>query len=188
MPTDKLQIPLLQSVFEQMNIEVISRAKQEGFDESTVHCSAFMDIRYLGQSSEITIPLTDFAIDHNLITEATASFEKEFERTYGHRGSSTVFEIVNCRMLARVSRGVAHDHAWDYQDINPAENNSTRKIVIDPQTGPINTKIVTRTQLSAEPLSGPIIVEEYDSTTLVPPGWTVHIGKNWNMIITLAVT
>ena len=188
MPTDKLQIPLLQSVFEQMNIEVISRAKQEGFDESTVHCSAFMDIRYLGQSSEITIPLTDFAIDHNLITEATASFEKEFERTYGHRGSSTVFEIVNCRMLARVSRGVAHDHAWDYQDINPAENNSARKIVIDPQTGPINTKIVTRTQLSAEPLSGPIIVEEYDSTTLVPPGWTVHIGKNWNMIINLAVT
>ena len=91
-------------------------------------------------------------------------------------------------MLARVSRGVAHDHAWDYQDINPAENNSTRKIVIDPQTGPINTKIVTRTQLSAEPLSGPIVVEEYDSTTLVPPGWTVNIGKIWIMIITLAVT
>ena len=187
MPTDKLQIPLLQSVFEQMRIEVITRAKQEGFDESTVHCSAFMDIRYLGQSSEITIPLTRLAIDQKLITETTASFEKEFERTYGYRGSSTVFEIVNCRMLARVSRGVAHDYAWDYQDIDPAENNSTRKIVIAPRVGPINTTIVTRTQLGAEPLSGPIVVEEYDSTTLVPPDWAVHIGKNWNMIIKLEV-
>jgi len=52
-----------------------------------------------------------------------------------------------------------------------------------PRTGLVSTPIVARKDLTARPRSGPVIVEEYDATTVVPPGWTAQIDADYNIVV-----
>jgi N-methylhydantoinase A len=40
--------------------------------------------------------------------------------------------------------------------------------------GHVDTPVIGRADLGDKPTAGPLIVEEYDSTAVVPPGWTAH--------------
>jgi N-methylhydantoinase A len=38
--------------------------------------------------------------------------------------------------------------------------------------------VLGRAALGAAPLAGPLVIEEYDSTTVVPPGWAARLGAH----------
>jgi N-methylhydantoinase A len=59
-----------------------------------------------------------------------------------------------------------------------------RSAYFGPNTGWLETPVRSRTELVA-PIEGPLIIEEYDSTCLVPPGATARLDGATNIIITL---
>ena len=56
----------------------------------------------------------------------------------------------------------------------------TRRAYFGPQQGWQEAQIVNRSALKT-PYPGPCIVEEYDTTCLVPPGWTARLDEFGNI-------
>jgi N-methylhydantoinase A len=63
----------------------------------------------------------------------------------------------------------------------PAQN--SRQAYFGPSEGWIETTIVGRAELAEKPMEGPIIMEEYDATTVIPPGAKAHTDDWGNVII-----
>lgn len=57
-----------------------------------------------------------------------------------------------------------------------------REAYFGPDEGWRETPLVTRGELAGGPHAGPLIVEEYDATAVIPPGWAVSLDA-WGNIV-----
>ena len=60
-----------------------------------------------------------------------------------------------------------------------------RQAYFGPQTGWLATPVIARSALTATPREGPLIVEEYDATCLVPPDARAMLDAGGNIVIEL---
>jgi N-methylhydantoinase A len=67
----------------------------------------------------------------------------------------------------------------------PAATARRRAVHFTRGAAAVDTPVVTRTSVAAAPTPGPLIVEEYDSTVVVPPGGTVRRDPFGNLLIAL---
>ncbi len=174
---------VVQAALGEMRDELIARAREEGFAPELITCSAFLDLRYAGQSSEITVPFPASRVTADALRAAEDAFEAEFERTYGHRGERKEFELVNCRLVAAVTRQAEHAATWVVQPEEVSGAPPPREAYFGPGFGTFRTPVLTRGMLGRDPRPGPLIVEEYDSTVVVPPDCRVHLDERGNIII-----
>ena len=184
--TANADLPDLQAVFDEMRDELLARARDEGYEPDVVKCSGYVDLRYRGQSSEITVGLASLRLSDEALRDAEATFEAEYERTYGHRGDVKAFELVNCRVVGRVVRGVAHEARWSLDERAPGTDGARRDTYFGPEAGLVSTPILSRGDLDASARPGPAVIQEYDSTILVPPGWTMRRDRHGNIVLEVA--
>ena len=59
-----------------------------------------------------------------------------------------------------------------------------RRAYFGPAHGAIATPVITRAALGATPRPGPLLLDEYDATTLVPPGCAARLDAHGNIVIT----
>ena len=156
--TANADLPDLQAVFDEMRDELLARARDEGCEPDVVECSGYVDLRYRGQSSEITVGLASLRLTDEALREAEATFEAEYERTYGHRGDVKAFELVNCRVVGRVVRGVAHEARWSLDEHAPGTEGVRRDAYFGPEAGLVSTPILSRGELDASVRPGPAVI------------------------------
>lgn len=176
---------LIASVFAEMRAELIARLRTEGYAESAISVTAFADLRYRGQSSEITVPVAAHAFTADELRAAEERFEAEFERTYGHRGQNKEFEMVTCRLIAAVARGAEHAAAWAVARISAAQRE--RNVYFGPVYGAVATPVVERAALGENAQHGPLVVQEYDTSVVVPPDCTAALDAQHNIVMEIAV-
>jgi len=101
---------------------------------------------------------------------------------YGHHDGIDRIELVNLRVVARAVR---EPLLKGMKRVNgtAASAGSTRPAYFGRQHGVLDTRVVGRDQLTVEAQVGPRIVEEYDATTVVPPGWTAHRDSLGNILL-----
>ncbi|GBQ30842.1 hydantoinase/oxoprolinase family protein [Gluconacetobacter azotocaptans] len=141
------------------------------------------DLRYVGQAFEITIPFSaEGALDDRARRGLRQRFESEYERIYGYRLAETAVEIVTLRLTARVPKGNRKLPGYVFPQSTPA---TTRDVYFGPEFGRVATMVVGREALTAKPGPGPMIIEEYEGTTIVPPDCHVRVDDHANIVITL---
>jgi N-methylhydantoinase A len=154
--------------------------RMSGADEYT----RFADMRYVGQSSELRIRVPAGEVTDETLAELREAFDAEHERTYGHRGDDQRVEIVNLRLRGASAQPGRHK---DELFAAPARNGSyaargaTRGAYFS--AGRIETPVVARVAVPLDPTPGPLIVEDMDATTVVPPGATCRLDALGNLII-----
>jgi N-methylhydantoinase A len=163
--------------------ELLKTLADEGYPESRVRLEGFADLRYRGQSFELSVPFTLDAkgrLDLNAIAER---FGEEHERAYGHRTPDGEVELVNLRFAGRglAERPAAITAAGEVSAA--AMGLSSRDAYFGPSHGWQRAKILRRSDLNSRPLAGPAIVEEYDTSVVVPPGATVWRDEQQNILI-----
>jgi N-methylhydantoinase A len=146
-----------------------------------LECSRFADLRYRGQAFELTIPVPNHRLTALDIATLVEDFGREHERTYGHRAQDEPVEIVNVRLVARIEREQWSATRGPIRE-ERVSSGATRDAYFGREVGLQSTAIVTRAELSAA-LSGPLIVDEYDATTLVPPGATACLDEHGSIVI-----
>jgi N-methylhydantoinase A len=182
-PTDILQPGDVEQVFH--DLEDVARATlaDEGYVDGACHLVRSVDARYVGQSFELRL-----ALDGGAFTQATlASLERRFgdehERTYGHRADTDPIELVNLRVAATglgdSPRGSRAVRSGDRSASGPGN----RPAYFGPRHGTLDTRVLGRADVTTEPLRGPVIVEEYDTTTIVPPSCAVWRDPSDNLVI-----
>ena len=153
-----------------LRVSGLGRLGTDGFPDDSILLSFGADIRYLGQSSELTVPFdpkTVLAEGFEVLHEA---FQRLYKITYGYTNDEPV-ELVNIRLAARGVRanrlafeGVeAHVVALDIPD-------SERRAWFPPGGEYVATPTMARTVVSARAVKGPAILEAYDTTIVLPPG------------------
>jgi len=178
---------VLRRVLEEMRADLAARIRAEGFGEEAVQMRALADLRYRGQSSEIMVALASLDPDGAALREAEEAFESEYERIYGHRGDHRVFELVNCHLVATVIRGVEHQGRWPEEALGGTATFATREVYFGPETGSVRTPVLGREALDEHLRPGPLLVQEYDTTIVVPPGCHASRDRHGNVLVDLPV-
>ncbi|MGC9369499.1 MAG: hydantoinase/oxoprolinase family protein [Paracoccaceae bacterium] len=156
-------------------------------EDLTVRCLA--DLRYVGQAFELTVELSpdeEGIFRPEVMAEA---FGVEHERTYGHRGeASEPVECINLRVAAIVKSKDTILETLSSTALERAvqeEPTKTRSAYWGAKYGVFETPIIGRNALVGDVMEGPVIVEEYDSTVVVPPKTKVTLDEQGNIDITL---
>ena len=155
----------------------------EGFDENNREVFTQVDMRYEGQASELTVRMPSELVTRQGLAALAESFEQEHERTFGYRTKAS-YQLVNIRVIAR---GFSQEPRVPDQLEVPGNaginSTSNRKAYFGPNVGWMDTPVIDRAALDASIRIGPTIVEEYDSTCIVPPGWNVSIDRWKNIVL-----
>jgi N-methylhydantoinase A len=113
-------------------------------------------------------------------------FGQEHERTYGHRaGPEEPVELVNAQLIgmgipdqSRIPEKVTVERR------GPQGALPNRQAYFGRDIGWIDTPVLHRSDL-AKSMSGPLIIEEYDATCLVPPNAKASLDEFGNILIDL---
>lgn len=146
-----------------------------------------LDVRYRGQSSELSIPVV-LPFSAEVVAQSVKAFHVEHERTYGYHSLGEPTQIVNLRLRVRAAAGDALDVQADL--ISPAIKTRIggvtghRSVYFGKRWGWLDAPVVRRETVTAA--TGPLIIEEYDTTIIVPPGALVKRDMTGSIRIDLS--
>ena len=162
---EDLQAPALEQIQAQMQKRQLAQFAAEGFgaDQVGLRCSA--DVRFRGQTSEISVDLADGPISPEGVARLRADFVREHERLYGHRSDpDNPVEVVAVRLVGQAGvRGLGHGLETAVQ---PVAGGGSRTAYFAGET--LAVPLVDRRDLE-QGAEGPLLIDECDSTIVVPP-------------------
>ena len=171
---DKIDYQKLNRLSELLRVEASEVMAGEGLQTGNVDLQLSLDLRYAGQSSELTIDIVDPAISPHTIAAAAERFHREHERTYGYCSRDEHIQLVSIRLRARSREGndslsLSSSVRAGADRGKPIFESADRRVFFGPELGWISTPVIRRNGLSAHEGAGPLIIEEYDTTIVVPP-------------------
>ncbi|HET7874484.1 MAG TPA: hydantoinase/oxoprolinase family protein [Methylomirabilota bacterium] len=174
----------LQAAVEAMEGEAERLLRAQGQVEG-VEIERAADLKYQGQSFELTVPLPGLWRGGEGAQELAEAFAKEHERTYGHRAEGDPVQLVNLRLTARVRRPA--ERAAVHLPASRRAARGERPAYFGPAHGIVRTPVIGRGDLGARLEPGPLLIDEYDATTLVPLGSTACLDAHGNIVIATGV-
>jgi N-methylhydantoinase A len=182
--THQIEPSELVGVFDDLEAEarqVLEREQAGG--EQQIELS--LDVRYYGQTPYMNIVLDEVPGDRDAIDAIVERYGEEYEREFGYRFDSDMatVEFVNARAAAI---GVTADTELQRaaQTNGRLEPRRTRQVYFEESGGFVETPIYERAGLVKDTrIAGPAIVEQSDTTVLVPPGTTLAVDQYLNIII-----
>ncbi len=129
-----------------------------------------MDMRYLGQNYELSLPVKDGRLVAKSLTRLIAEYHRRHRAIYGYDMPAQKVEVVNLRLVVTVERRApTHEKHRAARTTVKQAVIETRKVWF-PETGFVSTPVYDRDKLPINArINGPAIVEQMDTTTVVPP-------------------
>lgn len=156
----------------------------EGFADSDRLFIRELDLRYAGQGYEIRTPLE--GIEASPMTQAgLAAIEARFHELHlamhGHSALDQAIEVVSYRVRVRAPVPKQDLPARDALSDDIAKPTGTRTVTFDGRTH-YEAPVYARTELTASVIEGPAVIEQFDATTVLPPGWRARLDKFGNIV------
>jgi N-methylhydantoinase A len=142
------------------------------------------DMHYWGQSHDLTVTIPFRVLGDRDVGELAELFEAEHESTFGHRAEGEGIILVALRVTGHVTRSKAgEDKLATAMPSGEKRGVETRRAFFGAKTGYCEAAVIVRRQLGAKPLPGPLLIEEYDSVTVVPPGARAALDAGGNIAV-----
>ena len=132
--------------------------------------SWLIDLRYLGQNYELSLAVKDGRLDAKSLARLIRRYHARHRESYGYDMPGQPVETVSLRLVVAVERP-----APTHEKHHPVHGTMKdavieRRKVWFPETGFVTTPVYDRDRLPADcRITGPAIVEQMDTTTVVPP-------------------
>ncbi|MGO1181516.1 MAG: hydantoinase B/oxoprolinase family protein [Micrococcaceae bacterium] len=176
----------IQGHFDRLEAQAKAQLDAENVPADRRRMRWLADARYEGQGYEIRFDVPEGPVDDAWVAQVEAAFHDAHYEEYGHRFANGVVEVINIRVEAiavmddlptptpTATGGL--DEAW--VETRPVTFDSDGTAVT------VDTPFYDREKLGVgSTFVGPAIVEQYDSTTVVPPGFTVTVDEAGNLVI-----
>jgi N-methylhydantoinase A/oxoprolinase/acetone carboxylase beta subunit len=156
------------------------RLREDGVPEAEIDVIRALDCRYVGQGYELRIALPPAGYS----PEALEEFHRLHELEYGHASRDPV-EIVNAHVTAlgrrpKVGRPPAPSGSLEEALVGEGEGVFRRNGSLEA----LPTRYLERSRLPQdEPISGPAVLFQRDTTVLVPPAWVARADASGNLIL-----
>ena len=184
---EEIDLITLAGLVEGMWEEGRRQLRLEGFDDSRHEIITQADMKYEGQVSDLTVAVPAGPITRATLSAVAENFDVEHEQSFGYRqdiaGGGGSYQLVNIRVIAR---GLPEHPRMPERFELPAPDaggSVSRPVYFGPNRGWADTPVISRPGLSGRSETGPLIIEEYDSTTVVPPSWTASVDDASNIIL-----
>jgi N-methylhydantoinase A len=160
--------------------EAIKALEAQGYDKN-IEVYRSLEMRYLGQNHELEVPIGFEEFD----TETIASVWDRFHATHRTRFNFDIpgetIELISIKLTA-VSIGEKPALPILDPTSGEAKPSAERRVFFD--DGPHDTPVVQRDTLRAgHTFTGPVVIEEPTSVTVVRPGHPVRIDEYGNILI-----
>jgi len=168
--------------YEELEAAAREELLQEGVAAGAIRFERQVDLKYGYQVSELTLSFPSAAKFADLRTELARLFTAAHKQAFGYDRDDAI-ELVNLRLRALASAG-----RMRFTDLvaplsaAEQEQHASRQAYFGPIHGTLETPVRHRADISGEQ-AGPLIVEEPDTTVVVPPGWLVRQDKYGNLIL-----
>jgi len=174
---------LLERVFQEMERRAANLFRMEGVTAKDVRCQRLMDLRYRGQSYELSILLRENILSSNSIPRAVRDFHRKHQVQYGYSQRDMPVEIVNVRVYCRGRPGSLPKMRVILEKGNLSLG--ARRAWFSDDDG-IIVRVLRRGGLSVGARGrGPCILEDYDSTLVVSPRARYVVEGNGSVSIGL---
>jgi len=159
-----------------------ARLDEEELDPERMSFEPTVDLRYKGQSFELSVPVPAGTLDEEALSSVVDSFHDRHRRRYGHAYTEEPVELVTIRLRAR---GVVES-----PDLRPAETGGTvtdarrerRPVMFDGQF--VESAVYVRELLpTGATFDGPAVVEGEESTVVVRPGQSARIDEYGSIVV-----
>ncbi len=171
----KADLAAAEAIFREMEARVLGDLATEGFGADSVRLERYADLRYRKQISELLLPLPAHPLGSADRAPLAEAFHAEHETTYGYAMRDERVEIVSLKVKARAARATA---APDWNRMRGGKGpGGERTAYFGRDRGAQSVRVLGRGDLDERSQPGPLVIEEYDSTTVVPPGWSARLGE-----------
>jgi N-methylhydantoinase A len=185
-PVSEDSASAIRSGLTELSEEVTSALIAYNFPASAVRSNFSADVRFVGQHHTVNVPVDRGWLDRpeSLITGISNGFRSLHDRMYGPRTHGDVLEIVTLRARGHVT--VPKAALPGLVPGTPGYPHGSRQVYFS--TSPTLTQRYSRQALApGQEIPGPAVVEEWDNTTLIPPGWSASVDQTGHLHLTLTV-
>jgi N-methylhydantoinase A len=175
----------LEGGFAALEAEARGQLEQDGFTPADMVIERSVDVRYSGQSFEITVPIGSPA-DASTLAAARAAFDAEHLRLRGHAAEDDTCEIVNVRVSGvGLTARAPMDHPTVEGSLDDAIK-GTRQVNLGEPWGWTECSVYQRELIPpGSSFAGPALIEELDSTTIAFPGWVCAVDDHGILTVSI---
>jgi N-methylhydantoinase A len=176
---DRLDASAMARGYSELAATQRDRFAEMGFDGDEVELEYAADIRYVGQSYELTVPV-DAEVDDEALSRAIERFHRDHEQLYGHAMTDDPVEAVTLRVTGRVPTPAMADQ-YEPEGVDPRRED--REVYFE-DVGAVDAGVHWRPALPVgETVAGPAILEGTGSTAIVPPDATARVVEDGSVLI-----
>jgi N-methylhydantoinase A len=144
-----------------------------------VHLSA--DLRYAGQSHEIEVPADPGKLIHGRLTDLEKDFHALHQKLFSISDPAAAIEMISLRARAVGSFDWPARTGKVHPPTRPGSPIARRPVLVGGERQP--AAVYDRGALiPGQRLAGPSIIQQPDTTVLIPPGWTAYVDQHANLI------
>ncbi|HEY6076887.1 MAG TPA: hydantoinase/oxoprolinase family protein, partial [Gaiella sp.] len=177
----------LQSRFEELEAQASEQLAADGIELDRVVVQRIVEARYLGQGYELRVDVGPGTIDDGWVEKLRADFHDIHEREYSRRFEDSDIEVPNIRVrgIGLMPELVTPEVEAGGESADDAlRHEADAWFLVEGSLEQVPTRYYDREALKAgNRLSGPAIVNQYDSTTVIPPGIDAHVDRFGNIVI-----
>lgn len=181
---DEASVPEVTEILDDLAGRAVEWMRGEGIDDTGQRVSFTADMRYHGQGYEIPVAVDLARVRADGLAHLSEAFDQLHEQLYGFRMPHTPSEIVNLRAIGSGDMPDPDLPVGELGDADAsaavADSGHTMLVEGDRVTAPI----YDRGRLAGgHRVSGPAVITEFDSTTVVLPGYEAAVDSYYNILI-----
>jgi N-methylhydantoinase A len=184
---EEVELEHLNRIYREMEIQAVTVLRESAVTgEVAVLRSA--DVRYLGQGYELTVGVASGPLGPAEMNRLRASFDETYAARYGYANPAEPVEVVNWKLSAIGTGPRVSLPKFERRASGLDEALKGRRPAFFPETdGFVECPVFDRYRLSpGGELTGPALVEERDSTTVLPPGARAVVDEYGSLIVEVA--
>jgi N-methylhydantoinase A len=175
---DTITVKQVREVFAAQREQGVRMLRQDQFPAERIKVHHYADMAYVKQLHNLLVPLPD-ASEQWTGKYLTEAFLERYQETYGGLLRRGNVKLVNLRTVVVGKRETVH-----FSSEAAVEHHEPRRRLVTFVEGVFETPVVSRAALQpGERWDGPVIVEQQDTTTIVPPSAVVEVHPTGSLLV-----
>lgn len=162
--------------------QALTLLRAEGFSPARQRIVLQADLKHVAQTANLTVAFDEFPVTDTGLARAREAFGSAHLASYGYRSDGEPVQFTALKVVGQGVSDTPRVPSTVTRDREDGFASESRRAYFGPGFGWLDTAVTTRTGLGRDRVDGPLIVEEYDTTTVIRPDWSARLDV-WNNIL-----
>jgi N-methylhydantoinase A len=182
-PLNELEPDRLRMALEALEDAGVDQLNRQGIPDDAIATRRVAELRYVGQSYELEVPLPDDGLDRAALEQLRRDFDKRHRDVHGVASDDPVAVVnIRCSLTGTLPN---HD-APASAKTRDTEASGTREVFDEAQDEHVEARVLRGLPRAGKTLAGPCLIELSGSTVWLPPGTEASVDSASTLTVTLA--